>query len=72
MIYNNGEEIRSPNFECEIISGQDFASYTVDENRIILTATPDLNNIGKIISLRVYNTEYNIESIQDIVVKGVI
>lgn len=72
VIYNNGEEIRSPNFECEIISGQDFASYTVDENRIILTATPDLNNIGKIISLRVYNTEYNIESIQDIVVKGVI
>ena len=72
VLYNNGEAIPSPHFECEIISGQEFASYKIDGNNVILTATSDLNNIGKTISLRVYSTDYDIECIQNIVVKGVI
>lgn len=70
-VYHNGVEIENPQFECEIISGANFATYRIDGNRIIVEATPDLKNIGKVISLRVYNSEYNIENTQDIIVKGV-
>lgn len=71
-VYRNGIKVEHPTFQCELLEGVDFASFSVEDNKIILSASPALSNIGRNIRLRVSQPEDHLEVVQDITVKGVI
>lgn len=71
-VYQNGVKVEHPTFQCELLEGADFASFVIESNKIILSASPALSNIGKTIRIKVSVPESQLEVIQDITVKGVI
>ena len=71
-VYQNGVKVEHPTFQCELLEGADFASFVIEGNKIILSASSALSNIGKTIRIKVSVPESQLEVIQDITVKGVI
>lgn len=71
-VYQNGVKVEHPTFQCELLEGADFASFVIEGNKIILSASPALSNIGKTIRIKVSVPENQLEVVQNITVKGVI